>query len=213
MMKFDGPALEGIRESCGLTGVGAQITELPDGVADQVLEVGQFIRRGRTVANSEGIFTGQLINTHVAGASEFATVDPYNATSPAGAGYLNPVPRGYDVWVLGTWAYRLSGAALVDAMIGLSYPATRYAFAGNAASMFAPLRSYLTTALGEATVAGTPYFRSFGDGLIQRYQAVRVPRGASIFWSTTNAAAAAVYHAEMLIGLFPAALGQDAGCE
>jgi len=209
MMRFDGPALEPIRQALGLTGVGAQITEFPDGVADQVVDVAPFVRRGRTVANSEGIFTAQLINTHVAAANEFATVDPYNATSPAGAGYLNPVPQGFDVWVLGTWAYRLSGAALVDAQIGLSFPATRYAFAGNAAALFAPLRSYNTVLLGEATVVGTPYFRSFGDGLIQWYQAVRVPRGASIFWSTTNAALAAVYHAEMLIGLFPAALGQD----
>ena len=55
MKKIDSQALDVLQKALGLSGPGSPITELTDGVVDQVLEVGGVIRRSRTQAGTEGI--------------------------------------------------------------------------------------------------------------------------------------------------------------
>lgn len=211
MLKIEGPGLEGLREAIGATGQGSQFTELPDGVVDQVLDVGPIIRRGRTPAGSSGIFTAEIANVHVAGALVATEIDPYSAGS-AVSGYPTPIPPGFDVWLLQSWAWFSSGAALIDAQLAVNQPATRFAFSGAAQAITQPIRSYHIATLSSLSIAGVTCYRSIGDGLIGARHPYRIPRGATIQWVTNNAAAAANYRVDLLLGVFPAGFGQDV-CE
>jgi len=208
MMKFDGPALESIREALGLTGVGAQITEFPDGVCDQVLDVAPFIRRGRTFAGSSGLFGGRITNTHAGAGALLTTVDPYAVTAP-GSGYPSPVPPGYDVWLLSSWASAVIGvqSATLASRLTISHPATNLAF-GSAGGVGQLVRLFL----GESAISATLAFLRESAGSVQpsTYPVAgwRIPRGSTIVWAT-NAAIAGDLIVELLIGLFPAGMGQD----
>lgn len=214
MMRVEGPALELVREVLGAVGVGSQVTELPDGILSQVVDVAPIMRRGRTIGGTEGVWSASIANVH-GGAGEIATpIDPY-AMATAANGYPNPVPKGFDVWILN--AYGIASAAGVIAasprsVLYAQLPGTTVAFGAVASirllrvfagqTLMSGLISFLTT-FAAASGLDSPDWPS------SLFQPIRVPRGSTIGWNSA-AGAAGTLTAMMWLGLFPAALGQDA---
>ena len=210
MMRFGGPALEGIREAVGLVGAGAQFTEFPDGICDQVLDVGPFIRRGRTFAGSSGIFGAHLGVTHAGAGALSSTVDPYNPLATAGyvvgAGYPAVVPPGFDFWVLAASAFSATAASCTSARLRLSTPASSMGFGTISTSHTAYLLTFVQAIVAELATPQVMY-RDV-SGAVEMFPRIRVPRGSTLIWDTV-ATAAASHFCQLICALLPAGLGQD----
>lgn len=211
MKRIDSQALEPVNVALGLTGAGAAETELLDGSVDQVLEVGQIARRGRTPGDTSGLFYAVQRNNHAVGAGLLQTiVNPYTV-GPAGPGaYPGPIPRGLEIWLTGASATRNSGASEADATLAMRLPS--------------PSQAWGVDNAGGAHLVVIDHFLAFWNGLETTSHdffvnsltekcwmplGLRVPRGALLIWSTESTGIA-VYDLQLLLGLFPVALGQDA---
>lgn len=209
MMQVDGPALATIREALGLTGAGAQITEYPDGIVEQVLDIAPLIRRGRTTNQSSGLFSAIMANVHAGAGTLDLAIDPYNFVPNARSGWPQPVPPGFDVWLLRAGAFQLAAAAVVDAMLYVAYPELQVAYGAYATYGSAQvIQAYNTAALGAVTVYGTSYLRALGTGVIGNRIQTRLPRGSTLGWQS-NAGGIGTAAMFLVLGLFPAGLGQD----
>jgi hypothetical protein len=215
VLQFTGPGLEPLRQSLGLIGVGAQVTEVTDGVAELGIDVTPLIRRGQTLAASEGVFPFVFQNDHAAANNTLQTlVDPYApaATITRGAGYPAILPPGYDVWVL--WAYLLTSVNVgnfAGAQLGVEYSTLSTGLLSGAAPAAYRIPLILSDTEDAVSTIGT-FLAENGSGLLSKRLGVRVPRGARILFEsrTAGSAVATSYAAVGLLGIFPAGLGQDA---
>jgi len=208
--EIDSQALLLVDEVLGVAGGKAASTELDDGRLDQVLNVNDIIRRSRSV--QDGIFWGLWRNIHAAAGEVSSNINPYTTPSDTNTtGWETPIPRKLEVWVLGATVSRSSGAGGLDeALLELRMTAVQQAFgedsagaaiAGQNANMALArwdVISELTTRDVALTETGAPFARI----------GLRVPRRSTIRF-TSDAAAAANFDLQVLLGLFPRALGQD----
>ena len=101
MQEVDSQVLQDVSKILRLSTVGSQITDFDDGVLQQVLDVSKLVRRGGVLAQSQGLFSFEIVNEH-AGASTIRTL--VNPRSPGaviqGAGYPAQVPLTLDPWVV-----------------------------------------------------------------------------------------------------------------
>jgi hypothetical protein len=213
MREVDTDALRAVAGSLGVqnpvTAVGQVVFD--DENLQQVLVVNDLIRRGRTFAKSEGLWTGRIINSHTDAESIATTVDPYAVSSPL-AGYPSPLPAGFDVWLLDVLAVANATGVLDNAPPAwayIQYPATSMAFGGTAQLVTMALKVWDTdnTLSGGAVVlrtAGVNQYISSGNTQLP----VRIPRGAVIGWNSTSLITGTLTLL-LLLGVFPSGLGQD----
>lgn len=211
MKRVDSDALGVITRSLGLSGVGAQETEFLDGELVQTLDVSRLIRRGRTLAASTGIYTAVMSNVHTDAETLASTLDLYvpAAAAIAGSTYPNPVPRQFEVWVLGATLQQISGGGTLSGALFIDYPANQQGLGINDS--------------GAGVVASSPNPLAFWDAIEVEHQnfgiltgtngpraqfAIRAPRGADLIFGTTSSLTTS-FNCQLIVGLFPIGLGQD----
>lgn len=209
--KIDSDALGDVNLSLGLSGAGSRITELADGVVDQVLEIGQLARRGRTQQSTQGLYYPTMRNVHSAADNESTTVDVYDVGTVAVVEpYPNPMPRQFDVWLLGASLRLVSGGGSIGATLSLRV-GTRAAGwgiddSGSQILVSQPIRLIHWNTL--ITVNSTT-FGVKNDRNPHGKVGLRIPRvGSELIFASTSGAAA-TYDCQLILGVFPAALGQD----
>jgi len=210
MKKIDSQALGILNKSLGLTGAGSAITELMDGVVDQVLDIGPCVRRGRTQGVTGGIYTVRTRNTHTDASALTSTILPFNPTTSQLDPYPLLMPEQFDVWLIDANIIHISGSsATLSAALHLNYPAT---FMG--VSLVGPGTAAISThtlAHWDALVTENVTFGVLaGDNGTRAVFNLRLPRSlttALIFASTSVLTAA--FSLELTLGVFPIALGQD----
>lgn len=205
---LDSGALQTLNKVLGATG-GTQHTHIDSANLQLSLNANPFVRRGRTLAGSEGLFTFAFVNVHAGGDSVSLNVNPYAVTTPQN-GFPTPIHEGLEVWVCNLFA-TATAANLQDvalpSWLGLVHTANKTAF-GTAAVATQPLRMFGTQAstsgglrhlLEQATLqATTPFIPQ------------RVPRGSTLTWfSSATAATAGNLICRVTMGVFPGGLGQD----
>lgn len=198
MRKIDSAVLQSIARSLRLFGSGSPETEYDDGVLQQVLDVGPLIRRGGALGPTEGLWTAGIVNTHAAADSQSTSVNPYAIVAPA-SGFPSPIPEGSDVWIWG-FSANLNVGVAGSGFLGVNYPTTRAAFGVTSSQQVVFMFN------GDVLVAGVTFALPVPGYHVDR--AVRVPRGTTIRWDTTSAAAGQAI-GRFIIGVFPAGLGQD----
>ena len=213
--QIESQALAAIRKSLGLGGGGEQQQFLNDGSVEQVLSIGDIVRRSRTLANTAGIHFGVLENVHGAANSKTSDVNPYNAGDSAVAPFPSTVSDSLEVWVMHSTVVRTSGAGeLTFGMLTLGLPGSNQAFGedanGNPVTIAAGAELPIAAWDG-ISVSGTAIGFNTGH-LPGAGRAFRIPRGLGAlpvltFLSTSSASA--TFQCRMLIGLFPIAFGQD----
>ena len=207
MKKIDSQALDVLQKALGLSGRGSPVTELTDGVVDQVLDVGPIVRRSRTQAQSEGLYTGFIRNVHSAANSVDTGVSPFNAGTNALAPYPSPMPAGFDIWLLAAAVTQLSGSGTLSASLRVTAPDGVMGLS----SVSLPTGTTMSVALWDSVATeGTTF--GFKSGQTQPLQKIgmRLPRGATtqiIFASTSSAVA--TFDCFFTLGVFPVGLGQD----
>ncbi|HEU01648.1 MAG TPA: hypothetical protein ENH89_15210 [Aurantimonas coralicida] len=182
---------------------GEQTTTLDDGHVSQTLDIESIVRRSLTFANSTGLFYLGFENVHV-GAGEIASsFDPYSNTTAGVNAFPSTVPLGFDLWFLYAFLRRTAGAgALTGGVIELVLPATMRA---KGAVVTANVPVVLWDSI-EALTSREYAITEAGATLAQLN--LRLPRGVPI-GLRTKAAAAATFSCAIVIGAFPAGLGQD----
>jgi len=209
MIPIDSQALEDARRILGLggsgTGAGAGVTEFDDGLLQQVFDAGPVIRRGRTPAGSEGIFSASLTNNHIVDGILATTVDPYNPGATT-AGYPSPVPQGFDFYLLRTFVTLSTGGFLNGCMLRVVYPFDHQAF-GDAVDMDLPYAMYNA----EVTTAGIIFAGSslMGTTNVVQGRPLRIGRRQTLEFVSEVTGGALGVACRFLVGLFPSSLGQD----
>lgn len=214
----DSEALLLVNRVLGVSGTtpGASNTTLDDENIAQVLTVNDIIRRSRTVAGSSGIFRFVLRAIHAGAGDISTTVEPYNVAAIGRiAPWPRPVPRGFDLWVL--------GASTSEVVAG-----TSTSFAGML-TVLNMTQGFGVDNAGVAVVANTVQpialwdaEGAIGGGVIgtrvglSSFQGgpLRLPRqpgaGGPISLSfATTLDGTGTWDCTIMVGLFPEALGQD----
>ncbi len=207
MKKIDSQALDILTKALGLQGPGSPVTELTDGIVDQVLEVGPIIRRSRTQAQTAGIYTAAMRNIHGAADSTTSTITPYAAGATAFAPYPSPMPAGFDIWLLSAAVTQLSGTGTISAALRVVIPATVMGISTLGGVVGAVTNvAFWDTILTESTTFAVKGAISEPSTRI----GMRLPRSAStsLIFATTSSAIA-TFDCFLVLGVFPVALGQD----
>jgi len=214
VQRIDSQALGILTAALGLSGDGAQVTELNDATVEQALEIGPIVRRSRTLAGSEGLFVGFMENVHGAGGGQQSSITPYDfAAANAHAPYPSRVPASLEIWLLGA-SMEQSAGALTTINGNLYASGHLQSFGVDQLGADVTQLGFLnlvhfnlvTEDLGFTTLVGSlgtdgPAFQPIG---------IRLPRqgNPTLIWST-NAGAASTFSLSIYMGLFPVALGQD----
>ena len=210
---IESDALDRVYRVLGLSG-GAlpKGTILDDGNVSQVLSINEIVRRSRTSAATSGWFYAIFQNVHAAAGPLTSSIDPYDPGVAVLAPYPDPVPRGFDLYILRAMLRRNSGAGGLDGAVfsmngGVGQQAWGVNDDGTATGASQdPMPFALFTGLDTSTTSAVGLS---GDGSVNVPVNLRVPQGLLNITLRTDAAAAATFRGYLIMGLFPEALGQD----
>ena len=209
--RIDSDALDVLTKAMGLTGPGSQATELLDGTVEQNLNVVPIVRRGRTQAGKEGLYTATIRNSHTGAATVTSPVLPY-AVPTVGIipPYPDPVGPEFDIWLLQASIRQVSGAGTILATLSIRYPGQQ-GWGLRAGTVFVGVAQAHRLALWDTLISdGTNFAVLAGSGQPSAFPRTRIPRGGAtelIFASVSSETAA--FDCQMVLGLFPVSLGQD----
>ncbi len=216
MREFDSAGLREMARVLQISTGPPQLVEIDDEVVQQVVELDPFLRRGLTPANSTGIFTATILNTHVGSDTITTEVNPYTpGTTFVGNGYPAVVGPELDVWLLpGFNAKAVTGLADFNGGdFGLIYDTNAMGWRNeaNGIAVRVPLAVY-----DQEDLFGNPTYltggAASGQTVIWPGPPIRLRRTGDPrfrFQTRKAGAGAGSYLLSMLIGLFPAGMGQD----
>ena len=210
--RIDSQALGTLNKALGLTGAGSPLTELADGVVDQVVSVNEIARRSRTLNQQfGGIFTAILRNNHAGIGSLTATLNPFDL--PAALvfpPFPQPIPDTFDLWLLAC-NVSIVGAGTHTSALFINFPAANMGFSiTNAGGQVAAAVTSQCVAFFDTVVTENVIFATTPQGLPQVLIGQRLPRDPLtqlVFASTSSLAQ--TFDMRLMLGLFPVGLGQD----
>ena len=210
--RIDSQALGVANKALGLTGAGAPITELADGVVDQVLSVNEIARRSRTLNQQFGGLFGAVLRNNHGGAGTLTTsVNPF--ALPVGLvfpPFPTPIPDTFDLWLL-TANIGVVGAGTLTAALFINHPAPSIGFSStNTSVQVAAAVTSQAVAFWDAVQDENVLFGVLESGQPTAFIGMRLPRDRLtqlVFAST--ASAAQTFDMRLGLGLFPVGLGQD----
>jgi len=213
MKKMNSDALGILNKSLGLTGAGSRITELADGIVDQSIDIVPAVRRGRTLAKSGGIFTATLRNIHVGGTDELSQAFPYEVV-PADVRppYPSPMPAQFDIWLLGCSVTQISGTSTLSGALLILYPTAQIGWGEDSAGAPIVADALIPVAFWDSIrfAGAIALGMSAGSGQLYRAINLRLPRSTNLqLQFRTRSNATSTYDCDMILGVFPVALGQD----
>jgi len=213
MKKITSDALQGLNKAIGITGAGAPETELIDGIVEQSLDVNPIIRRGRTIGIAQGLFRGVFENNHAGADSQVSVINPYNITTGRIAPFPGPVPDLFDLWLLYAMVRQASGTGTLGGVLTLTYggPSAR-AFGIDEAGAAVDANFEFPIVHWDAlvTVGALEFGVVAGSEEVNPQIGIRIPRTLSAaIRFRTDSSAAAVFVCQIVLGMFPASLGQD----
>jgi len=221
MRPVNSQVLQDIARILQLTGSssGSQQTEFEDGILQQVIDVAGMVRRGGTLADTQGIFTARIVNDHLGSDTIDAQVNPYEGTDLAGAlafidsTWPSPIPRGFDIWILNAWAIT-NAANLSAGTLGILYDVNAMAWRTDDTTGIAQ-QHMLAIWNNTMNSGGDLYLSNAIDGALPAFvtQPTRLRRSAEPrvrFRTVKSDAGAGAATLHLTLGLFPSGLGQDA---
>jgi len=208
------PLLGSLQALIGIAPAGVPLVLDEGNIALTLPIVPEIARRSQAIGNLTGWFFTILENVHSGADNEVNSVDPYEAGAFANPPFPGSVPIGYDLWVQGCALTESSGTPAVVGAIFSMNSQIRYQGIGRddvgaavVANVPLPLVAWDGTFTAASYANGDPC-TVVGTGRIWSDVSVRVPRGAVLRLHTTSGAAGE-FRLVILMGIFPAGLGQD----
>jgi len=190
-----------------------QTTVLDDDSVSLVLPIVPDIARRSLGGATGGWFQGLLENVHSGADDEVSQIDPYIPGASAVAPYPGNVNADFDVWLLGVNGRRSSGSGdLTGGVVSLNPGAHLQGWGeddvGDPVVSAPSMRlAFFDGVETQAAGIGSPPLKN-PQGLLHINLNLRIPRGGTLSFHSTSAAAAE-FQMFFILGLFPAALGQD----
>jgi len=198
----------------GISGAGsARITEFNDGNLDQFLAANDLIRRGRTLADSAGIFRIVFENVH--GAAElFTTIFPYRATIGAVAPFPTTMGRGFDIWLLEASVLDSVGGGAPFATLTVNNQKMGIGLDNSGAPVTTNNVHVISQWTTVAAIPGGFLLVNSASGLSTMKIGYRLPRsqgatGTGVSVTFGSSAAARTLTCTLMVGVFPIGMGQD----
>jgi len=108
-----------LNEALGLTGNGAQTTDLDDGNVSQVLDINRVTSYGQTIGGAQGLLASNLIMTHAAAGTDTEDMDPYTPGTRINS-FTQVRIADFDMWYLGSGATVVSTTqTIVEVQVGV----------------------------------------------------------------------------------------------
>jgi len=168
-------------------------------------------RRSLASQPSGGIFQGVLENVHSGADQEVSSIEPYAAGDNAVPPYPAEISSNFDLWLIGVHGIRSSGAgALTGGLASITFPAHTQGWGqddqGAAVISNRPVRVAEFDDI--SVLSGTPEVMITAAGLTYVRAGIRLVRGCALDFHSRSGGIAE-FQMTFLLGLFPAALGQD----
>lgn len=216
MREFDSPGLRELHRILRVSTGPPQLQELDDGIIQQMLELNAFLRRELTPQGSSGIFTASILNTHTGSDTETTLVNPYTpGTTFVKPEWGDPVAAGLDVWLLAAHAEAVTGLGDFGGG-GLALVSDSNAMGWRNEANAIAVNSQIMTYDQELAQGAQTFLMSNANDIIMLDErgngGIRIPREADTrieFQTIKTGAGAATYKLFMILGLFPAGMGQD----
>lgn len=211
MKNVDSDALRTVNKALGLTGSDSSSkTELLDSELVQTLDISTLARRGRTQAETQGVYLARMQNVHLSANTQATAVSPYNPDVNVFAPYLDPVPDRFDVWMLAAWVVQTSGAGTISAILTVVYPGSALGWGRDQSG--ADVTGVLEVPLAFWDTLQTETVEFATNGAASPYVKIgmRMQRTLAMFVRfRSTSSAAATFDCQMLLGVFPVGMGQD----
>jgi len=168
-------------------------------------------RRSLASQPTGGWFQGVLENVHSAGDAEISSINPYEAAADAVAPYPIAIDDLlFDLWIVAVGGIRSSGSGgLTSGVVSITPSAHTQGWGRDDVGAPVVASPRMTIASFDAINSdGALDFFITEQGLPFQPLNLRIPRNSLLTFHSTSAAAAE-YQAWVLLGLFPAGLGQD----
>jgi len=210
--RVDSAALDAIAPALALTGPAAGETFFEDNVLQQVLDIAELVRRGRTVGQSEGIFEATLRNVHAGAGTLISVANPYEIAVGAIEPWPVPVPPSLEIWLLQASARLVSGTGTFSGALFTNYDARTQAWGVDDSGVAVVVSNHQPVVRWGAIVANTFSMGVSDLGEYPKFRPFRLLRGfnpgTSLSFSST-ASALVTFDCQLLLGLFPSGMGQD----
>ncbi len=210
--RIDSQALDILTKSLGLTGAGSPLTELTDGVVDQMLSINEMVRRSRTQGVTGGIYSGIMRNIHTDAETLNSTLDPYDVgTTIAIPPYPPVMPPQFDVWLLGAALLRASGGGTIAAALRVTHDPAQVGWrVDDGGAAFAGTGNFVV-AFWDSLIDASGIFGIMpGTAAPFAFIRMRLPRSPNTRLTFSSVSSlTSTYDLQVLLGVFPVALGQD----
>lgn len=173
--------------------------------------VPDITRRSRASGPTGGWFEGVLENVHSAADDERSSITPYTAGVDAVAPYPTSVGDEFDLWLIGVAGQQsVQAPRLTIATLSMGIPTHAQGFGRDDAGAPLIVSPAIQVARFDSVVASSANNDAMVTEAGNTYIPLnlRIPRGSRLTFDST-ASAAATFQILMIIGLFPAGLGQD----
>lgn len=215
--EFDSRALAQMARVLQQSTGSPQLVELDDQNIQQSFDLNPFVRRGLVPVPSQGIFTAQILNTHIGTDVITTEVNPYSpGTTFVGNGYPAAVGPEFDIWITAAQAQNITGSGdFGGGELSIIYDVNGMGWRNEANGI--AQREVITFYSSEQDLPGLgvtvlrfvstkPYIEDYA--LPRRVG--RNADGRIRFTTVKTGAGAATYKLFLTLGIFPAGLGQDA---
>jgi len=213
--RIDSDALGDVKRALGLTGAGSPVTELMDGVVDQTLSVNELARRGRTLGQGTGIFYAIMQNVHGAAETLTTSVNVYDVgTTIAVPPYPSTIPAGFDVWLLYAASRRQSGTGTYTGSLSIQLPTTSRGWGVDDSGVQINQNDPMAIVYWDTLILVQELFAT-KQGAIGPWMRIglRIPRGVAAATGTLRFSSVSsgvqTVNCSLILGVFPASLGQD----
>jgi len=212
MISVDSQALQTVNRALGVVGMGAQLTEFMDGELVQTFDVTAPVRRGNTLAITEGIFIGIMQNTHAGADSQTSDIDPYAVTvANAHAPYQPIITPDFDIWLIRAGVNQVSGTGTLSALLDINLAVQGFGVDQAGADVTSQPTMPIALWTSVITEGAIEMGLLEGSGVPSQSLNFRIPRtNTPQLTFRTTSSAAAVFQLNLVMGVFPVSLGQDA---
>ena len=213
MKHLDAGSLDLLKDSLGEGRGGSLFTELDDGNLQLTFDTNAIARRSRAPGSRGGIFYGILRNVHTDAETLQTTVNPFTVKTGAIAPYPSLADEDFDsslfdMWVLQAAVRQISGSGDMTAALFATYPSRTQGWGVDDSGVAVVNALQMGLAFWDNIVTQSAVIGLQGAAFPLASPQFRLPAESTLAFSSTSTLTSS-YDCQVLLGIFPIALGQD----